>query len=295
MIEKNYLFPNIIDLDEQSVIVDIETTGFSLYSDIICIGFIKYFNQKNLKITILISEKKSDEKELLENFINKSIGFKKIITYNGESFDIPRIENKLLKYNIDFSLNNIDSFDLYKYLSSLNKLLKFPSLKLKEIEKYLNIDRKEDFDYSKLKNYFENNTVYINNIIEHNYNDLANFVLVIDKVSQVVDKFSFRYKDITLKISHISEINDTLELSFVIKNDTNKILTDGNYFFPDNNNIIIKNKILNLSIILRYDSKNNLYYHISYSKIYPIIYKDNFIIENIFFILKEKINKILNT
>lgn len=290
MIENIYMISNTIELHENTIILDIETTGFSLNSDIICIGFIKFFNPKKLILTILISENKEEEIIILKEFINKILGIKKVITYNGENFDIVRIEYKLKNYSIPFSFKNIESFDLYKYLSKIKKYTKLQSLKLQEIEKYLEITREEDFDYNKLKDYY--NIDYKEKLIFHNYNDLVNFVEVIKKIRAILHKKSIRFYKKDLFLYMINQRGYIFDFEFRLKSNNQVLSHIGEYFFNDGQYIKIEKNFLLYSIELIYDSKNHLYYFLCNNKLYPVIYKSQLIFENIIILLENKLMQI---
>ena len=100
----------LIDIPPNHFVFDIETTGLnSNYCKVILIGIL--FNQDN-KIVIkqYFANTEDDEKELLLSFINDIKNYKNHITFNGLTFDIPFLNTRLKKHNIDFSLSKNDCF-----------------------------------------------------------------------------------------------------------------------------------------------------------------------------------------
>lgn len=183
-------------------VLDIETTGLSpSRSKIILIGLL-IETDDGLEITQFFAETFEDEREILiatQNYLNKNnIGY--LVTFNGDRFDIPFLNSRLVSCGMDFSLN-LYNYDLYKFVkhySGIGKLL--PSLTQKNLEKYLKIgnsrrdiiDGRENarlyFDYLKT----ENNTNK-QLILTHNREDVFQLYRLLN-VNQSVDLHAALYR-----------------------------------------------------------------------------------------------------
>lgn len=116
----------LIDILPDYFVFDIETTGLnSNYCKVILIGILFNKNNKTI-IKQFFANTENDEKELLLAFINCIKNYQNHITFNGSNFDIPFLNNRLKKHNIDFSLSKNDDIDILKLI----KLFKEKSLYL---------------------------------------------------------------------------------------------------------------------------------------------------------------------
>ncbi|WP_029230711.1 ribonuclease H-like domain-containing protein [Butyrivibrio sp. VCB2006] len=135
---------------EEILFMDIETTGLSAKtSDLYLIG-VSYFQGNTWHIVQFMAESLEHEKEILLNFQNLIKSFKYVITFNGNRFDIPFLQDKLSKYELPDSFSKIQSFDLYKQILPYKLQLGLPDCKQKTIELYLGIDREDKYDGGKL-------------------------------------------------------------------------------------------------------------------------------------------------
>ncbi len=132
------------------VFIDIETTGLSpASSDIYLIGA-AYMESDELKIRQFFAEDPSQEKEILEAFSAFLLPYKKIVHYNGDRFDIPFLKSKYEKHLLPDPLSSLDSVDLYRLIKPYKNILALPDGKQKSVEKFLGIDREDEYDGGKL-------------------------------------------------------------------------------------------------------------------------------------------------
>ncbi|MBD3214334.1 MAG: hypothetical protein GF311_17115 [Candidatus Lokiarchaeota archaeon] len=197
----------IYDLDvsfcfnlEDFLFLDVETLG--IYDSPIIILGIGYFRNKKFIIRIFFAREIEEEIAICEHFKNFILPrFKCFVTYNGKSFDIPYIANRMMYY---FDKNPMISDDDAPYRKS-NTLFHHIDLyhncrrrykgllsnyTLTTIEKYLlNMERENDlpgnlvsFFYQK---YLEKPQKYVGLIkecIEHNYWDIYSMPLLYQKL-----------------------------------------------------------------------------------------------------------------
>ncbi len=154
--------------------IDIETLGLG-ESPIFLIG-IAGFKENNLIIDQFFIRKLKEEKSALVCF-NESLKEKKaIFSFNGKSFDIPRIQKRMGSRDIDINLN-IPHFDL-KYLSQKAYAKRIDDFKLTTIERIIFKEiRKNDVPSSSIPGLYKdfldsNNFEKIVTIIDHNKKDL---------------------------------------------------------------------------------------------------------------------------
>ncbi len=140
-----------LSCDEREILfIDIETTGLSpKTSDLYLIGA-AYKAGNDWNIIQFLALSAADEKQVLSAFSDFSKGFKKLVHFNGDRFDIPFLKAKYEKYDLSDPTADMDSFDLYKQVKNYKKQLGLPDCKQKTIELYLGIDRQDQYDGGKL-------------------------------------------------------------------------------------------------------------------------------------------------
>lgn len=222
----------------KTIIIDIETTGFSpTYNYIFLIGCI-YYCKGNYYIIQWLCEKEEDEYELLFTF-NKFIkDFNFIIHYNGNSFDIPFIEKRMKFYNINNNFKRFEQLDLYNVLRPYKELLGLENLKLKTVEKYCKYDREDSLDGSALIKKYKEYLITKENLLKeelllHNYDDLLGLYATLDI-----------YKTIN-KINHLHNKNIIIE-EFLATKTENRIYCKLTY--NSSLNLNIKSELYNIEI-----------------------------------------------
>lgn len=220
--------------------IDIETTGLSSkFNSIYLIG-IMYYNieEKMWYLIQLFAESLDEEKELLISFINFISNFDKVVTYNGDTFDIPFINNRLKHYNIEYQISLENSFDLYKYIRENRNYLDLENLKLKTIEKRLGIYREDLYsgkdcikfyrDYVKTKN-----KEFKDIILKHNYDDLYYLIFILEILDIIDDvkliQINSNNNQFDLKIEKINNSGDLFIVNGSFKGDIIIQYYDNNY------------------------------------------------------------------
>lgn len=170
--------PQIIGYAPEKILfLDIETTGLSpKNSDIYMIG-LAYFEKGSPRSCQLFAEDSSQEKEILESFAAFARDFSVFVTFNGNRFDIPFLQNKFSKYGLEDPMENKASFDIYKKIKPYKNILGLPDCKQKTLELYLGINREDQYDGGRLipvyKSYTESKrTEDLRLLLLHNEEDV---------------------------------------------------------------------------------------------------------------------------
>ncbi|WP_416197641.1 MAG: RNase-H-2 domain-containing protein [Sporanaerobacter sp.] len=199
---------------------DIETTGFSRNNDTVYLVGILSGDDGKYTLKQYLLESIGEEMMLLKTLIPEFKNSDYIINFNGDSFDIPFLNHKYKKYNIDYEIPISKSIDIYKIVKDNKYLFEIENLKLKSIEKYLNINRDDELSGGQCISLFYD---YINNkneqskklILKHNYDDIY-YLPHILKILDVIEEKS------TIQISHEKIKNKFLKIkmkNFQISND----------------------------------------------------------------------------
>lgn len=185
--------------------LDIESTGFRPNKDYIYTVGLVFLNKDEAELVQIFGEGLSEEKLVLKEAMEIIEGYSRVISFNGESFDIPFINKRGKKYGISFP--DIESLDIYKEIRLYKDILGLESLKQKAVEKRLGIFRKDeytggdciDFYLSYLKN--KDGNLY-DKLMLHNFEDLKHMPHILDildimqeKLSVEVGGYKFIFKD----------------------------------------------------------------------------------------------------
>lgn len=257
------------------------------------------------------------EKKLLEVFINDLLIFDKIITYNGDSFDLPFIDYRLDYYNINSSIDKSKSFDLYRVIRKNRQYLDLENLKLKTIEESLGFFRKDMYSgFDCIKFYYDyinsQNQLLKKNILRHNYDDLVHMLDVLSILDVIDDKKSFYINfektSIKFKLETIDISQDMIIISGNIKSPlkSNIQYYEPNYSLTTNN---LKKFNLSLEVKEAYISedtkciyidlldfkdlylKNSINYNLP-ENIYILMIENKYLIDNIINLLKNLLENI---
>lgn len=251
------------NLKENEIILDIETTGLdSNYDKLVLLGLILIENKKSyLEQYFAVDD---DEEKRLLNILLEKIENKKIINYNGDIFDIPFLNNRLIHHKINSSIYN-ESFDIYKYLKSKRYFFQFDSMKLVNIEKMVNIFRNDPSRYKSISR-LNDDIVQRENpepILIHNQNDL----IATEKLSNIEEiinsKLSITYDNNIVTLLDVSINNNIAKIKLNSKNELKDSFFTSSYQIETKKNEII------------------LFINVLYGKISPNV--SGYVTKNIFF------------
>jgi len=197
---------NINELLKQSFFLDIETTGLSRqFADIISITVLLYESGR-YKIYQIFCQYKIDEPEALKLLKDLIKSKKYVITYNGNTFDIPFLINKTQKHDINIDFDHFIKIDLYNYMRQLRNKIQITDLKLKTVEEYFNIKRDDTLGgedvivlYEAYKIEPRKEFSYL--IMQHNYEDVFNLPLLLNNILNLYDDILY-YNSLIVKINN---------------------------------------------------------------------------------------------
>ena len=151
-IERN--LPSCISSPEEMLLFDIETTGLKReYCRVYLIGC-AYMDMDGWHIRQYLTECREDEKAVLCAFADLAENFKCLMTFNGEGFDIPFIACRNRYYGLSFDIDSLDSFDIYKAIKPVKKLIGAKSFSQKAVEELIGIRRDDKLNGGLLIPYY---------------------------------------------------------------------------------------------------------------------------------------------
>lgn len=166
---------------ESAVFFDIETTGFSpAHTHVYLIGCAA--RKGNLICTTqFFAENPEEEKKILTAFSELLAHYDTLITFNGAGFDIPYLQSRYNYYNLQNSLSEFQTVDIFKSISKYKHILKLENMKQKSIERFLGIPREDLYSGGELINVYD---TYVKMPAEdtlsllrlHNYEDVTGMI-----------------------------------------------------------------------------------------------------------------------
>lgn len=120
---------------------DIETTGLSTAdSDLYLIGCAEYVDGK-WQTTLIFNDDGCSEPEMLEYFTTIMDRYSYLVSYNGDTFDIPYIKKKYSQFELPCIIEKLVSVDIYRITRKLKKSLCLTSVKQTDIEELIGFRR----------------------------------------------------------------------------------------------------------------------------------------------------------
>lgn len=294
---------NVKNLKKDECILDIETTGLDPNTDSLVVLGLIYFNKDKFYVDQYFAKNDKEEIRLLKIYKEK-IKNRKLITYNGDVFDLPFLNIRLTKKNEEAVFP--ENKDIYKIIKAKRKLIEFNSMKLIDIEKRFGIERNDPSRYkviSKLTDEIKNR----NNpwpILIHNKNDLISTEAISNIKEVIDDKLSFKVNNYKIHLDSAYINKDIANIEFKSNLDL-----DDSFFQGYNYNFRIKNKSIILKLIVLYGKlskdasgfvavnkfnvENKGYYKIN-NNLISIMENGIFSVENILNIMKFLIKKNLD-
>lgn len=176
---------------EKIVFWDIETTGFSRrYDSIYLMGYF-YWEGRTPYLEQHLCSSTAEEIGLLENFLQKMDDFEVLVSFNGDTFDIPFVQERLKQMRVRGHLSEFRSMDLYKMYRPYASFFGWTNCKLKSIECFLNLERRDTMDGGELIEVFyeysrTDDPGLQKTLLLHNYEDILNLPYLL-KIQHYMD------------------------------------------------------------------------------------------------------------
>lgn len=288
-----------IDIPSNSYVFDIETTGLSpKFCKVILIGILYNENNKTI-IKQFFANTEDDEEKLLLSFFDKVKNFDNHITFNGITFDIPFLNARLVKYNIDFKLHTKDDMDILRFIKPFKEKLSLSDCRLKTVEKYLGIYREDTISGKEsvqlYKEYALNQCDDLKEVILlHNYED----IYYLGKIYKIKDVIEDRLNTISINTDKLSVSCVPLQYKIHKNRLTMKYkILSGTYFpiniYSDNYSIVSDNDdlILSVSVCNGHDADGNIVLFYKMAKIIPLKFNDEVLDDNVYTLCNYLIQK----
>ena len=140
---QNELLQDISPLSDL-IFLDIETTGLSPeHSSVYLIGCV-YHQPDGWNLIQWMDTTGAEEKEVLSSFLLFSSGYKLMIHYNGDRFDLPFLKKRFEAHSLEDTTAGAQSLDLYKVILPCKRLLGLADYRQQTMEELLDTGRIEE-------------------------------------------------------------------------------------------------------------------------------------------------------
>ena len=180
MLTINKVFPEktIPEKTDSFLFFDIETTGFSKDNTILYLIGCGYFIKNGFQFIQWFNDDGTSEEEILLAFhdILKQKDWQ-LVTFNGNSFDIPYLKRHYELNELPCDIESFPSLDFYQFLKPFQSLFQMTHGKQKDWEHFLELYREDIYDGGQLiavyKEYLMNKEeALLHNLLLHNEEDL---------------------------------------------------------------------------------------------------------------------------
>lgn len=178
---------------ERDVFLDIETTGLSRERDAVYqVGLLFWEEPDLVTQEHYLAAHRGEERELMCEVAKRLERFERVITYNGDAFDIPFLAERARRLRMTtrvFDTLAASSLDIFKKIRPYKTVFGWHDLKLKTMEKYLGIARADEFNGGELIALYDEYAATGDERLErilllHNLEDVANMPPLMELLQQ---------------------------------------------------------------------------------------------------------------
>ena len=173
------------------VFFDIETTGLSHKTAFLYLVGAAFMESGRFVLCQYLAEDLSEEEAVLKAFSERIEGKKRLIHFNGSTFDLPFLQARCRKYGMDCAASAMEQTDLYRRISPLKNVLKLSNCRLKTLEEFLGSSRKDPFTGGELIELYhtyrrEKDERLLEVLLLHNAEDILGMLSVLSMLAYPV-------------------------------------------------------------------------------------------------------------
>ncbi|MGP1348780.1 MAG: ribonuclease H-like domain-containing protein [Stomatobaculum sp.] len=136
--------------------LDIETTGLSSSTaQVYLIGALSYAENSGWILRQWFADSLSAEEEVLRSFFDFIRGFRTLIHYNGDSFDLPFLLRCAAQYGLSAPFSEMNSLDLYRAVRPYRRIFGTERMNQKRMEQFLGVKRTDRYTGAELISVYE--------------------------------------------------------------------------------------------------------------------------------------------
>ena len=126
------------------LLLDIETTGLSAENNAVYLIGCVYHQTDGWNLIQWMDSTGNEEKEVLSSFLLFASGYKTLLHYNGDRFDLPFLRKRMAVHGLSDEKIPAGTLDLYKVITPYKRILGLPDYRQQTMEALLGTGRVED-------------------------------------------------------------------------------------------------------------------------------------------------------
>lgn len=268
--ESSYPIESIGPLEEL-LFIDIETTGFSARSSFLYLIGCAFYLDGQWCIKQYFTETPEEQDVVLTSFYEFASAYKTLVHFNGNTFDIPYLNQKCEQLKLGFDFNGFSGFDIYKRILPYKSFIKIPNCKQKTIEQYLGIDRKDLYTGGELIDFYLDYTKkptkrVLDLLLLHNSDDMKG-MLMITPILAYSDLFNGKIRVTKVQANKVNAPDGSIAYELLMKLTLPKVLpspisclAENYYFNGSEKNGVLKVPLYEEEMKYFYANYKNYYY-----------------------------------
>ena len=182
---------DIVYPTERVMMFDIETTGLSPDRSFIYMIGINIRKSDGWEVKLLFNDDGRSEPEIIKTFQDELLSHDILIEFNGDQFDINFVKRRMAHIKrvtgitIEDNFSTVRSVDLMKLIRPYKFALGLPNIKQKTIERFLGINREDQFNGGQLIDVYLD---YLSSkdetakhlVVQHNRDDMVGMMYLSD-------------------------------------------------------------------------------------------------------------------
>lgn len=182
---------DIVYPTERVMMFDIETTGLSPDRSFIYMIGINIRKSDGWEVKLLFNDDGQSEPEIIKTFQDELLSHDILIEFNGDQFDINFVKRRMAHIKrvtgitIEDNFSTVRSVDLMKLIRPYKFALGLPNIKQKTIERFLGINREDQFNGGQLIDVYLD---YLSSkdetakhlVVQHNRDDMVGMMYLSD-------------------------------------------------------------------------------------------------------------------
>lgn len=256
---------------DKILFLDIETTGLSAVNSQLYMIGLAYFENNCWYIEQRMTQRKTEERELLLWLLDVLPHFTHIIHFNGNRFDIPYLLEKANEHFISLSFDVHEGIDIYKRIQPFKDFLVLPNCRQKTIEQFLGINRTDKYTGGELIQIYKayetsQKEDMLDLLLQHNFDDMKGMLDITPILSySELSNSSVLVTRAEMQRNNTLDGHTQFELLMTMKLPTaipKKVFAhyDGNYITITENKALLKVPVFEKELKFFYSNYKDYYY-----------------------------------
>lgn len=212
---------SLLESPDKLLFVDIETTGLSSKTASIYLIGVCYYENNVWNAIQWFAGNPDAEADIIHAFFDFASNYKTLIHFNGNQFDLPFILSRCKVLGLSYNFDSFKGIDIYKRVANCKHFLQLPNCKQTSIEKFLRLNREDQYDGGQLiqvyKNYVSTPSKELEDLLLlHNKDDLKGMLEILPILSYC-DIFNKPVRATKVQANYYRDLNGKKQQELIIR------------------------------------------------------------------------------